>query len=198
MTHFYILFVSSTGQDICRVVTNGDWKLPKHILLSMTVRHLYRNKQLTTLLNRLGHCEGHAFSTELETSIGKTLEQTSSLLTPQIVRKPDVPSICHSEFDNFDQLVNTLSGTDSVHTAHGIMLQEVLSDDNGEHGGTVPIIPSQPRIKERSLKLPVQQELPVCYVAQKKSPNIPVVQSLLPDNEGSVTDAAKRIFFGCS
>ena len=74
--------VSSIGQDICRVVTNGEWKLPKHILLCMTVRHLYRNKQLTTLLNRLGHCESHALSAELETSIAKALEQTPSLLTP--------------------------------------------------------------------------------------------------------------------
>ena len=28
--------VSLIGQDICRVVTNGEWKLPKHILLCMT------------------------------------------------------------------------------------------------------------------------------------------------------------------
>ena len=30
--------VSSIGPDNCRVVTNGEWKLPKHILLCMTVR----------------------------------------------------------------------------------------------------------------------------------------------------------------
>ena len=35
--------VCSVGQDICRAVTNGDWKLPKHILLGMTIRHLYRS-----------------------------------------------------------------------------------------------------------------------------------------------------------
>ena len=72
------------------------------------------------------------------------------------------------------------------------MLQDVLSYGNGEHGGTVPIIPSQPRTKERSLKLPVQQELPVIYVAQRKSPNNPVVHSLLLDSEGSVTDATEK------
>lgn len=184
--------VSSIGQDICRVVTNGDWKLPKHILLGMTIRHLYRSKQLTTLLNRLGHCESHSFSAELETSIAKALDQSSSLLTPQIVREPDVPSIFHSEFDNFDQLVNTMSGTDSVHTAHGIMLQEVLVDDNEEHGGTVPIAPSLERTKERSLNLPVQQELPVCYVGQRKSPNYPFAHTVLPDSEESVVDATDK------
>ena len=70
-----------------------------------------------------------------------------------------------------------MSGTDSVHTAHGIMLQEVLSDDYGEHGDTVPVVPSQPRTKERTLNLSVQQELPGCYVGQRKSPKNPAVNS---------------------
>ena len=147
---------------------------------------------MTTPLNRLGHCESHAFSAELKTSIAKALEQTSSLLTPQIVREPGVPSIFHSEFDNFDQLVNTMSGTDSVHTAHGIVLQEVLSDDTGEHGGSVPVVPSQQRTKEGTLNLPVQQELPGCYVGQRKSPKNPAVHKVLPDSEGSVIDAAEK------
>ena len=128
----------------------------------------------------------------LETSIAKALEQTSLLLTPQIVREPDVPSIFHSELDNFEQLVNTMSGTDSVHTAHGIMLQEVLSDDTGEHGGSVPVVPSQPRTKVRTLNLPVQQELPGCYVGQRKSPKNPAVHKVLPDSAGSVIDAAEK------
>ena len=85
-----------------------------------------------------------------------------------------------------------MTGTDSVHTAHGIMLQEVLTGVTKEHGGTVPIAPSLERTKERSLNLPVQQELPVCYVGQRKSPNYPVVHMVLPDSEGSVTDAADK------
>ena len=45
--------VFSIGQDICRAVTNGEWKLLKHILLCI-ILHLYRSRQLVTLLNRLG------------------------------------------------------------------------------------------------------------------------------------------------
>ena len=41
--------VLSIGQDLCRCVTGGDLKLPKHVLLCMTVRHLYRSKHLTTI-----------------------------------------------------------------------------------------------------------------------------------------------------
>ena len=61
--------VQSIDQDICRAVTNGEWKLPKHILLSTTVRHLYRSRKLTTILNRLGHCESYDFTLELETAM---------------------------------------------------------------------------------------------------------------------------------
>ena len=84
-----------------------------------------------------------------------------------------------------------MSDTDSVHTAHDIMLQEVLSDDYGGHGGTVPVVPSQPRTKERTLNLPVQQELPGCYVGQRKSQKHLAVHKVLPDSEGSVIDAAE-------
>ena len=50
-------FVYSISQDVCRAVSQGRWKLSKHILVFVTLRHLYRSKQLTTILNRLCHCE---------------------------------------------------------------------------------------------------------------------------------------------
>lgn len=184
--------VSSIGQDICRAVTNGEWKMPKHILLCMTLRHLYRSKQLTTLLNRLGHCESHSFSIELETAIATALEQTSSLLSAQIIREPNAPSVFHSEFDNFDQLVNTLRGVDSIHTAHGIMIQEVQTDGSEDHGGTVPVVPLVPRSRERSIKLSVQEQLPDCYVGQRKSPSYPVTNRVYPGSEGSVKLAIEK------
>lgn len=61
--------VLSIGQDICRAATEGQWKLPKHILICATIRHLYRGKQLATILNRLGHCESYHFGLELETAL---------------------------------------------------------------------------------------------------------------------------------
>ena len=88
-------------------------------------RHLFRSKELVTLLNRLGHCENYSFSLELETAIATAVRLNSSILTDKIIRNPVGPSVFHSEFDNYDQLVNDLSGKGSIHTAHGIMLQEV-------------------------------------------------------------------------
>ena len=104
------------------------------------MHHLYGSK-LTTLLNRLGHSESHSFPVELETLIAKALEQTSSLPNP-LIREPDVPSRFYSEFDNFDQLINTMIAAGSVHIAHGIMKQEVLTANLEDHGGTAPEVPS--------------------------------------------------------
>ena len=93
--------ILSIGQDLCRCVTGGDCKLPKHVLLCMTVRHLYRSKHLATILNRLGHCESYDFGLELETAMAKALDETSTLLTPQIV-KGEGTILFHSEWDNLN------------------------------------------------------------------------------------------------
>ena len=165
--------IDSIGQDICRAVTYGRWKLPKHIALSMTIRHLFRSKELATLLNRFGHSENYNFSTELETAIANSLEKSSSLLSNQIVRYPTVPFLFHSAFDNFDQYVNSLHGSGSVHTAHGIMMQELSDEQHGGH--TVEPIQIK-RTKERSMPLELNSELPGCYVSQRKSPALSILK----------------------
>ena len=105
----------------CRSVTNGIWKLPKHILLCMTLRHMFRSAELITLISRPGHSENYSYSLELETALATMVQQSSNMLTSQIIRNPAGNSLFHSDFDNFDKF----TATGSVHTANGIMLQEV-------------------------------------------------------------------------
>ena len=119
--------VMTIGQDICRAATNGSWKSPKHILSCMTLRHLFRSDRLITLINRMSHSENNSFSLEFETAIAQAVEETSSLLSTSIIRSPQAPAVFHSEFDNFDQLLNDLTGMDSIYTAHGIMPQDIQS-----------------------------------------------------------------------
>jgi len=61
--------VASVAEDICTATTRGQWKLPKHLLLGMTVRHLTGSAQLITLLNRFGHCTAYSQLLELETAM---------------------------------------------------------------------------------------------------------------------------------
>lgn len=163
--------IQSIGQDVCRASTNGSWKLPKHILMSMSLRHLFRSEKLITFLNRMGHCESYSFSLELETALAAALIESSSQLSDQIIRSPVGPSLFHSEFDNFDCLLNDLTGKGSVHTAHGIMLQEVQGDENPT---TVPEVASQTRNRQRSLQLTENPALPDCYVTKRQSPKLSI------------------------
>ena len=115
------LLVLSIGQDLCRAATKGQSKLPKHFLVCMTLRHLFRSAKLSILMKKLGHSESYSYSLELETA----LAEAHTILTPQIIRNPHCQSLFHSDFDNFDQFVNDLSGAGSIHTCHGIMLQNI-------------------------------------------------------------------------
>ena len=64
--------IASIGQDILRAVTGGEWKLPKHILFCMTLCHVFRSKQLVTMMKRFGHCETYRFTLETEKVIAKS------------------------------------------------------------------------------------------------------------------------------
>lgn len=186
--------VNSIGQDICRATTNGEWKLPKHMLICMTLRHLFRSEKLITLFNRLGHSEKYTFSLELETALAEAVAETSSLLSTQIIRSPGAPSIFHSEFDNFDQLLNNLTGMDSIHTAHGIMLQDIEGKPE-DHGGVRIDIPSTSRkTKRRSFEQESAEALPDCYITQRKSPQITIHQRVIPDGERALQDATMKHF----
>ena len=113
--------VNSVGQDICRAATDGKWKLPKHVVLGMARRHMFRSAKLIVILNSLGHCENYSFLLELETALAVAVDSTSSLLPLNIVRNPSCPFVFHSDFDGF---VNELCGAGSVYRSHGVMLQD--------------------------------------------------------------------------
>ena len=74
-----VLLVSSIGQDLCQAATKSQWKLPKHILVCMTLRHLFRSAKLSILMNRLGHSESYSFSLELEIALIEALEKAHTI-----------------------------------------------------------------------------------------------------------------------
>ena len=175
----------SISQDICRAATRGKWNLPKHILLGMTMRHLFRSAELTVILNRFGHVPDYCFLLELESALAKSLDESSHLLTTNIIRNPSCVSVFHSDFDNFDQYTNELTGAGSVHRAHGIMMQELLPADGESYGGNVPELQPQEKTGERSYKFkytrPPEDNL---YMGIRKNPPMHVETTCIPGGEG--------------
>ena len=89
-------------------------------------------------MNKLGHSTNYSFVLEFENATAKRIHQSSTLLSPLIIRNPSCQSLFHSDFYNFDKFVNELTGSGSVHTAHGIMLQELLPLPGENTGGYQP------------------------------------------------------------
>ena len=173
--------VNSIGQNLFRAVTNGKWKMPKHVLLGMTLRHLFRSAELIRLLNRLGQCENYSFLLELETAIAQAVENTSSLLSVSIIRNPACPFLFHSDFINFDEFINDLPGAGSVHRSHGIMLQEICGTGQ-EVRGTQPELPALTRTGQRAYN-PGMNELEECYVGKRRSPEYEIKRKAIDGTE---------------
>ena len=77
---------ASFAQDICKAVTNGQWMMPKHLLLGMTLRHLTGSTEIVTLVNQFGHCASYSRVLELETltSMCKATDEREGVI-PSIV-----------------------------------------------------------------------------------------------------------------
>ena len=111
-------------QDICRAVSYGQWKLPKHVLLCITIRHLYGNQQLVNILNRLGHCETFKFGLQYENAVAKAQADASTLLTPQIVTGEE-NDVFLCEWDNLNKVTTNVHASNVINHPGGIMIQEV-------------------------------------------------------------------------
>ena len=171
--------VQSIGQDICRAVTNGEWKLPKHILLSTTVRHLYRSRKLTTILNRLGHCESYDFTLELETAIAQAIDECSTFLTPNILTG-EANDVFHLEWDNLNKITTNVHGSNVVNSTGGIMIQEVKPGIVTNHERKLPL---HSRTKMRSLQVDTPQTLPPVHIHNRVGPKFPVGAVFTPSTE---------------
>jgi hypothetical protein len=174
--------VLSIGQDLCRAVTNGEWKLPKHILMCTTIRHLYRSKQLTTILHRLGHSESYDFALELETATAKAIEEVSTYLSPQIVTY-EGNLVFHCEWDNLNKITTNVHGSNVVNSAGGIMIQETKPGFVSTQERTLPLYD---RSKEKSLKVETSRTLLSLHIYTRVGPSFPVGAIFTPPAENDI------------
>ena len=148
--------VFSIGQDLCRAVSDGKWKLPKHILLCVTVRHLFRSKQLNMILHRLGHSKSYDYALELETALANALDEVSTYLTPQIVTG-EGNLLFHCEWDNLNKTTTNVHGSNIVNSAGGIMIQEIKLGFKNINARRLPVMDKS---QQRSMTIGTPEILP--------------------------------------
>ena len=181
---------SSIAQDICAAATQGQWVMPKHILLSMSLHHLTGSAEVITIVNRYGHCQSYSKVLELETAMATTIIMNDSVL-------PSNVSVCgnrvsHLCWDNFDVNESTPSGSGTTHTTHGIMIQEANADQRQLAEGV-----SIPKSKKRSFQH-VPLPLPVAYPKKKVEPSLVVTKTTLEaDDPVSPYDRQEVLWLMC-
>jgi len=164
---------SSIAQDICKAATNGQWMMPKHLLLGMSLRHLTGSAEVVSILNRLGHCTLYSRLLELETAICKSIDDKEGTIPSTI--DPSKNVVTHLCWDNFDLREETPSGAGTTHTAHGIIIQEV-SDVNDGTTNVSNAHHDVPKTKRRSIQCILEDYEP-CFAKEKVEPNITITKT---------------------
>ena len=122
----------------------------------------------------------------------RLLKKVNTILTLQITRNPHCPLFFHSDFDQF---VNDLSGAGSIHTCHGIMLQNIpckpTADENKTDSQAESLL-SLPRTGVRSLKSLTNDTLPPCYMNKRESLKMTIFHLTLVEYEDAQSKSMLR------
>lgn len=82
------------AQDLVHCASHARVKLPKHVALTMSVKHITGSKQLVTLLNRMGHCSSYVEIEQVETSLANeslARSKTSGVIIPTNIYPTSFP-----------------------------------------------------------------------------------------------------------
>ena len=156
-------------------MTNGQWAMPNHLLLEMSVRHLTGSAELITVLNRFGHSASYSVLLEQETAMCGGIEQWKSAIPPSIV--PDQNSFIHLCWDNFDLTEETPSSAGTTHIGHGIVIQENFTSADSDACSDQQ---SLPEAKKRSVTV-VPHEIEPYYTKKRAKPNLTVSNTIVEE-----------------
>ena len=69
----------SICQELIFANSSGEKRLPKHVRLAFSVHHIWRAKNLVTLLNRHGHCINYHALKRIDTEWAEMMESVDQL-----------------------------------------------------------------------------------------------------------------------
>ena len=118
--------IDSSSQDALFMVHRGKVKPAEHVTLAMALKSITGSKKLVQVLNRFGHCINYNCLEELETATAEAIQERKKACPEDTL--PGLPM--GLAFDNFDELTQTLSGSNTLHDTMGILYQNLPDDDD--------------------------------------------------------------------
>ncbi|KAK3696845.1 hypothetical protein QZH41_003454 [Actinostola sp. cb2023] len=111
------------GQDVVHCASHSRVKLPKHVSLAVSVRHLTGSKQLITLLNRMGHCSSYDDVEVIDTGLANEVLAMSEGNRCVIPSNISQGAFIHTAADNNDINEETLDGKNTTHATTHVVYQ---------------------------------------------------------------------------
>ena len=104
-----------TAQDLVHCASHARIKLPKHIGLGTSVKHLTGSKQLVPLLNRMGHCSSYDEKEQVETSLANESLAKADVSGVIIPTNINPGAFIQMAADNNDINEETTDGKNTTH-----------------------------------------------------------------------------------
>ena len=98
--------------------------MPKHVGLALTVHHIWRARNLVTLLNRQGHCISYDALKRIDTIWAETMESVDGNPHTVIPINTVDGVFTQAAANNADFYINSLDGKDSVHITSVVLYKE--------------------------------------------------------------------------
>lgn len=135
-----------TAQDLFHCASQARIKLPKHIGLGMSVKHLTGSKQLVTLLNRMGHCSSYDEIVQVENSLANESLAKADVSGVIIPTNINPGTFIQMAADNNDINEETIDGKNTTHATTLAIYQR-------KQYGPMPerLVHGDPSKKKRSL-----------------------------------------------
>ena len=118
--------IQSLWDDIVFAVTRGLVKPQKHLLLGLGVKSMIGGKKVLNILNRLRHHISYTAAEETETELASNIANRNSATPDGLLKITNLST--GLAFNNYDELTETLDGSNSLHDTVGIAYQKVSTE----------------------------------------------------------------------
>ena len=117
--------VNSYAPDLIHGITNGRFITVKHFALSMALHGLTGSQEIIDILNELGNAMSYEPTCDIETAPAEKARKLSSESTVLSLMPQDNGGVSTVFWvDNFDCIIESVTGGGSVNTTHMIVFQE--------------------------------------------------------------------------
>ena len=115
--------IQSVSDDVVFATSRGNIKTSKHLLLGLSLKSLTGSRKLLEIINHLGHCVSYHIVENIETELATSISEKHQSTPDGILQQSGLAT--GLAWDNYDELNETLSGSNTLHDTVGICYQNI-------------------------------------------------------------------------